>query len=131
MGNIGSSEILVVLLIALLVLGPTRLPGAARQMGKAMAEFRKVTTGLQNEMRGAISELESDVSFDDSPPTFPVGVDPAAAPGSEALPPAAPPAAETAWSFPDMTPAAAAPPDPEAPGPQAPSSEIPSPEHES
>lgn len=54
MGNIGGGEILVILLAALLILGPTRLPDAARQVGKAMAEFRKVTTGFQRELRSAI-----------------------------------------------------------------------------
>ena len=56
MGNIGISEILVVLVVALLVLGPNRLPGAARQMGKALQEFRRVTTDFQTEVRDAFSE---------------------------------------------------------------------------
>lgn len=62
MGNIGGPEILVVLIIALLVLGPNRLPQAARQMGKAMAEFRKITSGLQTEVRDAMSTLETEVN---------------------------------------------------------------------
>lgn len=61
MGNIGTPEILVVLIIALLVLGPQRLPQAARQFGKAMAEFRRVTGGLQAEMRDAMSTIENEI----------------------------------------------------------------------
>lgn len=61
MGNLGTGEIFLVLLIALLVLGPQRLPQAARQMGKAMAEFRRVTGGLQAEMRDAMSTIETEV----------------------------------------------------------------------
>ncbi|MDP1792708.1 MAG: twin-arginine translocase TatA/TatE family subunit [Acidimicrobiales bacterium] len=61
MGNIGTPEILIVLIVALLVLGPTRLPQAARQVGKAMAEFRRVTGGLQAEMRDAMSSIESEI----------------------------------------------------------------------
>jgi sec-independent protein translocase protein TatB len=61
-GNIGGPELLVVLIVALLVLGPNRLPQAARQMGKAMAEFRRVTGGLQAEVRDAMSQLENEVS---------------------------------------------------------------------
>jgi Sec-independent protein translocase protein TatA len=38
------------------VLGPKRLPDAARQMGKAMAEFRRVSTGFQAELRDALNE---------------------------------------------------------------------------
>lgn len=62
MGSIGPAEILVVLVVALVVLGPTRLPDAARSLGKAVAEFRKVSSGLQAEVRDAFSE---------SPPTYP------------------------------------------------------------
>lgn len=56
MGSIGPAEIVVVLIIALIVLGPNRLPDAARQVGKAVSEFRKVTAGLQAEVRDAFSE---------------------------------------------------------------------------
>jgi Tat protein translocase TatB subunit len=59
--NIGTPEILVVLIVALLVLGPQRLPQAARQFGKAMAEFRRVTGGLQAEMRDAMSTIENEI----------------------------------------------------------------------
>ena len=52
---------LVVLVVALVVLGPTRLPDAARSLGKAVAEFRRVSSGLQAEVRDAFSE----------PPTYP------------------------------------------------------------
>jgi sec-independent protein translocase protein TatA len=38
--NVGPLEILVVLIIALIVLGPQRLPDAARAVGKGMREFR-------------------------------------------------------------------------------------------
>lgn len=56
MGNLGGGEILIILLAALLFLGPQKLPEAARQIGKAMAEFRKMTTGFQREIRDAISD---------------------------------------------------------------------------
>ena len=54
MGNLGGGEILVIMLVALLVLGPAKLPDAARQLGKAMAEFRKVSGGFQRELRAAL-----------------------------------------------------------------------------
>ncbi|HVM02053.1 MAG TPA: twin-arginine translocase TatA/TatE family subunit [Acidimicrobiales bacterium] len=61
MGSIGPAEIVVVLLVALIVLGPTRLPDAARSVGKALAELRRVTAGVQAEVRDAFAE----------PPTYP------------------------------------------------------------
>ena len=56
MGNIGLPEMLVVLVVALIFLGPTRLPGAARQLGQAMREFRRVTGDFQAEVRDAFSD---------------------------------------------------------------------------
>lgn len=54
--NIGPAELLVVLVVALLVLGPNKLPDAARQVGKAIGEMRKLSTGFQAEMRDAMKE---------------------------------------------------------------------------
>ena len=54
--SLGAPEILVILVVALIVLGPSKLPEAARQVGKAMAEFRRVTAGFQAEVRDAFQE---------------------------------------------------------------------------
>ena len=56
MGNLGLTEIMVVLIVALIVLGPNRLPGAARQLGKALQEFRRVSNDFQTEVRDAFSD---------------------------------------------------------------------------
>ena len=54
-------EIMVILVVALLVLGPKKLPEAGRQVGKAMAEFRRWSTEIQGEMRSAVStDVEPD-----------------------------------------------------------------------
>lgn len=52
--NVGGGEVLLILVIALLVLGPDRLPTAGRQIGKALAEFRRVTSGVQEDLREAM-----------------------------------------------------------------------------
>jgi sec-independent protein translocase protein TatB len=57
MGTLGGGEILVILLVALIVLGPQRLPDAAKSVGKAMAELRRMTTGFQNEIRSAVDDV--------------------------------------------------------------------------
>src|SRR6478672_838623 len=54
MFNVGGGEIIVVLLIALMVLGPDKLPGAARQVGKYLNEFRRISSGFQDEIRSAM-----------------------------------------------------------------------------
>jgi len=54
--NVGGPEVLVILLLALIVLGPQRLPDAAKQIGKAMGELRRMSTGFQQELRSALDE---------------------------------------------------------------------------
>lgn len=56
MGSIGAPEILVILVVALLVLGPERLPEAARQAGRVLAELRRMSAGFQAELRDAIQQ---------------------------------------------------------------------------
>ncbi len=53
--NLGGGEILVILMIALVVLGPSRLPGAGRQIGRALAEFRRMSSGVQEDLREAMN----------------------------------------------------------------------------
>ncbi|QJT08462.1 Sec-independent protein translocase protein TatB [Oceanidesulfovibrio marinus] len=47
MFGIGSTELLVILAVALIILGPKKLPQIARALGKGVAEFKKVSTDLQ------------------------------------------------------------------------------------
>lgn len=58
MFNIGGGEIIVVLLLALLVLGPDKLPATAKKVGRFMHEFRRMTSGFEQEVRKAM-DLES------------------------------------------------------------------------
>jgi sec-independent protein translocase protein TatA len=45
MPNIGPLELAIVLVIALLIVGPKRLPGVGRQLGSGMREFKDSLTG--------------------------------------------------------------------------------------
>ncbi|MDG1411530.1 MAG: Sec-independent protein translocase protein TatB [Acidimicrobiales bacterium] len=56
MGNIGAPEVLVIFIIALIVLGPSKLPDAARQAGKAMTELRRLSSGFQRELKDAMED---------------------------------------------------------------------------
>ena len=49
--RIGVSELIVVLIVALLVLGPDKLPQYARKLGAALAEFRKASDEATREIR--------------------------------------------------------------------------------
>ncbi|MEC9466703.1 MAG: twin-arginine translocase TatA/TatE family subunit [Myxococcota bacterium] len=56
MFGLGFGEIVVVLLVALLVLGPSKLPKLARQLGRGMREFRRAA----NEFQATLSEADLD-----------------------------------------------------------------------
>jgi TatA/E family protein of Tat protein translocase len=51
MFGIGMPELLLILALALIVLGPKKLPELARALGKGMAEFRRATDELKDEFR--------------------------------------------------------------------------------
>ena len=46
--NIGAPELIIILIIALIVLGPGRLPDVAQSLGKSVREFRKAATDLSD-----------------------------------------------------------------------------------
>ncbi len=54
MFNVGGPEVLVILLVALIVLGPQQLPKAVRSVGNVMAELRRMSSGFQDEIRNAL-----------------------------------------------------------------------------
>ena len=60
MFGVGTQELLVILLIALIVVGPQKLPELARQIGKGMRELRKV----QDEVRDMVK-----IDLNPEPPT--------------------------------------------------------------
>ena len=74
MPNIGAPELIIIQVIALLILGPGKLPEVGASIGKSIREFRK-----------ASSDLNDTVNVDTSP------LPPASAPAAT---PAAPPAAD-------------------------------------
>jgi sec-independent protein translocase protein TatB len=56
MFNVGAGEVLVILLVALIVLGPDKLPKAAKQVGQVMGDLRRMSAGFQRELRNALDE---------------------------------------------------------------------------
>ena len=59
MFGIGTGELLLLLLIALIVLGPERMPKLARDLGRALAEFRKTSDELRSEFLNADKYLDA------------------------------------------------------------------------
>lgn len=58
MFGIGSTEFLVILLVALVVLGPKSLASVSRTLGKAMGEFRRVSTDFQRTLNAEVEQEE-------------------------------------------------------------------------
>jgi Tat protein translocase TatB subunit len=59
MFGIGTGEILLLLVIALIVLGPERMPKLARDLGRAVAEFRRTSDELRAEFLNADKYLDT------------------------------------------------------------------------
>ena len=62
MFNLGAGEVLVILLLALIVLGPQRLPEAAKQVGRFTGEIRKLSSGFQAEIKAAFDAETEDAA---------------------------------------------------------------------
>jgi Tat protein translocase TatB subunit len=71
MFGIGMPELIIIAVLALIVLGPKKLPDLAKSMGRAVREFKKATSELKetlqvdsefSEVKKAFTEFESDVN---------------------------------------------------------------------
>jgi sec-independent protein translocase protein TatB len=80
--GLGFGEILIILVLALILLGPTRLPDAAKTLGKSLREFKKATDDLKNQFEGEL--------YSDQRPARPKLVEPGAS-APEAVPHIVPP----------------------------------------
>ena len=56
MFNFSGSEIIFLLILGLVVLGPEKLPPVLRKMGQLYGQFKKITGDAQSEFRGAFAE---------------------------------------------------------------------------
>lgn len=66
MFGIGMPELILILALALIVLGPKKLPEVARALGKGLAEFRRATDELKDELSRI--EPEADAAPPKPPP---------------------------------------------------------------
>ena len=70
MFNIGSGEFALIAVVALLVLGPKRLPELARGIGKFMREFRRQTDEVRGVVEREFYKMDQEVSLKDAPLTI-------------------------------------------------------------
>ena len=82
MFNLSGSEIVIILLLALVILGPEKLPDFLRRAGRTYAELKKLGNNFQSEMRSVLDEpmkemretadlLQKSTQFEDHEPTKP------------------------------------------------------------
>ena len=71
MFNVGFAELLAILALALIVLGPAKLPDAVRTAGRVMGEVRRISGDFQQQLRTALEDQQVDEEPEprrDSPP---------------------------------------------------------------
>ncbi len=82
MFNLSGSEIVIILLLALVILGPEKLPDFLRRAGRTYAELKKLGNNFQSEMRSVLDEpmkemretadlIQKSAQFEDSDSTKP------------------------------------------------------------
>ena len=54
-GSIGGTELLIILVIALVIFGPKRLPELGRTIGKGLSEFRRASNDLKRSLEDEIT----------------------------------------------------------------------------
>ncbi|MFW5819018.1 MAG: Sec-independent protein translocase protein TatB [Desulfovermiculus sp.] len=66
MFGIGTTEVLLILVVALLVIGPSKLPDVARALGKGMAEFRRMSSDVKRtiDFETQMADMERDKKAD-------------------------------------------------------------------
>lgn len=57
-GSIGMPELVIILVIALIIFGPRKLPELGKSLGKSINEFKKASTELQNTLEREIETEE-------------------------------------------------------------------------
>ncbi len=82
-GTLGGPELFLILVVALIVFGPRKLPEMGKSLGKMMAEFRKASNEFQRTIE---DEVEADRVKSATPAALPAPEGTAPAPATQAAP---------------------------------------------
>jgi TatA/E family protein of Tat protein translocase len=96
-GSLGVPELLFILVLALLIFGPRKLPEIGRTLGRALGEFRRATSDLKR-------TLDVELAAEDFRPSPSTGPSAAPPPARQAAPSALPAADDGAGDSPGAAP---------------------------
>ena len=102
MFGISPSELIVIIIVALLVLGPDKLPGLARTLGRLTAEMRRLSTEFQRTLHTEIEPEARPAAAEASDPAPQAELKAAAPAPAASAEAAAAPAPETASAAPNL-----------------------------
>jgi len=71
MGNLGMPELMMIMLLALLLFGPKKLPEIGKQVGKALGEFKRASNDLKRSIEDEMSKAQSGLDSMTSDPPKP------------------------------------------------------------
>ena len=125
MPQLGPAEVLVILVVALLVFGPKRLPDVGRQVGRGLRELRKVQDTVRDEINSVLHHDDDEPSYAAAPPPPPVPIAGTGRPAPSRFRPASTPSIAGAPADASTPALPAAPPPPQ--WPPAPSPSVPAP----
>lgn len=76
-GSLGMSELIIILVIALIIFGPRKLPELGRSLGKSIGEFKRASNELRSTIEEEIRVEETKPVVSAAPPAAPVASTPA------------------------------------------------------
>ncbi len=71
MGNIGMPELILILVLALLLFGPQKLPEIGKQVGKALGEFKRTSNELKRTIEDEMDRVTKETPAGEPPPSPP------------------------------------------------------------
>lgn len=92
MFGMSMTEIVIIAILALVLLGPDRLPDAARTIGKTVRDLKKATDGLKDQIETELHQAERSLERSMKAPEVPPVAAAAMAATARPAPPPAPPA---------------------------------------
>lgn len=64
LGSIGMPELILIFIVALIVFGPKKLPEIGKSLGKGLAEFKRASDDLRQNIQKEVNSLEQDARLE-------------------------------------------------------------------